>query len=79
MSLPAAPEPQVQASHIRPQWLSVTARMQQAANSQSGAAVLSIKIVVGPDGNPYYWTEPEILRLEPKSKGEVIAALLGSP
>lgn len=78
MSLPAASDP-TQTSHIRPQWLSVTARMQQAANTQSGAAVLTIKIVIGPDGNPYYWTEPEILRLEPKSRAEVIAALLGSP
>lgn len=50
---------------IRPQWSRVTARLQSKGCQQTGYAILSIRILVGPDGNPAFWCEPELTRLEP--------------
>lgn len=65
--------------HIRQEWLSVVARLQQMASSQNGAAIITMTVVVGPDGNPSFWSEPSMKKLEPRSRGDLIAALISTP
>ena len=61
---------------IQPAWLNVARRLQSAAAKQEGAAVISVQIIVS-GVNPVFWTEPEIVKLEPKAKGaEIIKFIL---
>lgn len=62
--------------HIRPEWLPIVARMQQVACSQSGMAILKVVILVSPEGNPSFWIEPELKRIEPRSRAELIRQLM---
>lgn len=39
--------------------------MQGAAAKQNGYALLTVTILVGPDGNPKFWLEPTMKRVEP--------------
>ena len=52
---------------IKPQWLNVIRRLQSACYGNQGLAVLSIRVLVGADGEPICWTEPSRVKLEPKS------------
>ena len=54
---------------IKPQWLNVIRRLQSACYGNQGLAVLSIRVLVGADGEPILWTEPLRVKLEPKSAG----------
>jgi hypothetical protein len=54
---------------IKPQWLNVIRRLQSACYGNQGLAVLSIRVLVGVDGEPICWTEPIRVKLEPKSAG----------
>lgn len=49
------------------------------ASSQNGAAIITMTVVVGPDGNPSFWSEPSMKKLEPRSRGDLIAALISTP
>ena len=61
---------------IQPAWLNVARRLQSAMAKQDGAAIISVKIVVS-GINPVFWTEPEVVKLEPKAKGaEIIKFIL---
>ena len=60
---------------IRPEWLNVARRLQAAASQQQGAAVISVRIVVS-GISPVCWTEPEVIKLEPKAKGAEIIKLI---
>jgi len=61
---------------LQPAWLNVARRLQSAAAKQDGTAIISVKIVVS-GVNPVFWTEPEIVKLEPKAKGaEIIKFIL---
>lgn len=52
---------------IRPQWLNVIRRLQSVAKSgHDGNAMITVSIVVDPDGYPVTWTEPQRMPLEPK-------------
>lgn len=53
-------------NHVRPRWLSVASRMQSVACQQEGYAILTFKILVGPDGNPALWMMPSMKKIEPK-------------
>ena len=56
---------------LQPIWLNVARRLQSAAAKQDGAAIISVKIVVS-GVNPVFWTEPEVVKLEPKARSETI-------
>lgn len=53
---------------VKPQWLNVIRRLQSACHGNRGLAVLSIRVLVGADGEPICWTEPTRVKLEPKSR-----------
>lgn len=50
---------------IKAPWLNVTRRLQSVAQTE-GYALVSITVLVGPDGCPKAWTEPKCVRIEPK-------------
>jgi hypothetical protein len=52
-------------SDIKPPWMSVTRRMQSVSKTE-GFAVVTINVLVGPDGCPKAWLEPRVYRIEPK-------------
>lgn len=54
---------------IKPQWLNVIRRLQSACYGNQGLAVLSIRVLVDADGEPVLWTEPQRVKLEPRSAG----------
>ena len=57
---------------IKRGWLSVARRLQSIARTE-GYAVVSINILVGPDGNPLAWTEPKLTKIEPKRSSDILA------
>ena len=52
---------------IKPQWLNVIRRLQSACHGNQGLAVLSIRVLVDAQGEPVLWTEPQRVKLEPRS------------
>lgn len=55
------------ALNLRPAWQKVAARLQHEARTTSGYAIISMAgILVDANGNPIMWTEPRMIRLEPK-------------
>jgi len=56
---------------IQSAWLNVARRLQASAAKQDGTAIISVKIVVS-GVNPVFWTEPEVVKLEPKARAETI-------
>jgi hypothetical protein len=59
---------------IQPQWLSVIRRLQSVSKS-SGLSVVTISILVDENGVPQAWTEPEQVKIEPKSAASAILAM----
>lgn len=51
-------------------WIGLTARLQQAANSQNGYALVTITVLVDEHGNPTFWTEPKVSKIEPLRRGK---------
>lgn len=65
--------------NLRPEWLSVAARMQQVACTENSNAVLNMHILVDRSGNPVFWFEPDIVRIEPSARlTEAISYLIRS-
>jgi hypothetical protein len=65
-------------NQITPAWASVVQRLQGAASKDNhGAAIVSISIVVDELGRPYLWSEPVVVKLEPRkrSMGDILAIL----
>lgn len=62
--------------NIRPAWNPLVQRLQGAACSQKGCALISVTIMVNADGNPMWWAEPAITRIEPKEKASRFMDLL---
>lgn len=54
--------------NIKSEWFSITSRIQSVARARNlgGYAIVSLKVLVDQDGNPKFWTEPEITKIEPK-------------
>jgi len=61
---------------LRPPWfrlaLKIVRRLQSVAVKQQGHAIITIRVLVKGDGNPVelrgeplFWTEPEVEKLEP--------------
>lgn len=63
-------------SELRPEWLRLALRLQGKARSQAGHALLTIRMIVGPDGNPIIWTEPCLTKIEPLSANEWASHIL---
>jgi hypothetical protein len=59
---------------IKPCWLNPIRRLQSMAGQQKGYAILEIKIVVDEHGNPVFWTEPTMTKIEPQSSGARLMA-----
>ena len=54
--------------------------MQAQSCRQRGTAILTIRVVVDKEGNPLYWTEPDLTKIEPaasSSMTEMMAVLTG--
>lgn len=54
--------------NIRPGWLGVAARMQQFACTQNANAVVTMNVLIDRSGNPVFWFEPSIAKLEPAAR-----------
>lgn len=50
---------------IKPMWQKVARRAQQHCRQQTGYAVMSMKVLIGPGGEPVFWFEPETKNIEP--------------
>ena len=50
-------------------WLNIIRRLQSVACRQRGYAILSIQVLVDETGRPVFWTEPEMVKLEPQGRG----------
>lgn len=59
---------------VRACWLNPIRRLQSLAGQQKGYAILEIKIVVDERGNPVFWTEPTMTKIEPQASGARIMA-----
>lgn len=58
---------------VKVQWLNVIRRLQSACSENHGIAIISISILIDECGNPKFWTEPKMIKLEPKgSKHELL-------
>lgn len=56
--------------NIKPAWFyGLVARVQQVANSQNGFAVLEFKVMIQ-KGNPLFWAEPKVTKIEPINRSE---------
>lgn len=56
---------------LKPNWLNVARKCQYVCSQQTGFAVVHMKILVGPGGEPVFWTNPEMTNLEPKQGASV--------
>lgn len=50
---------------IKPNWLKLARKAQSVCGQQKGFAVVSMKVLVGPGGEPVFWFEPEMRKIEP--------------
>ena len=64
--------------HIRPKWTTYMQNLQQVACRNNGYALIRSTLLVDENGEPVYWVEPSIERIEPRrSAGEFIGQMLG--
>jgi hypothetical protein len=63
---------------LRPKWANAARRQQSVACKTAGYAVITFKVLVAPDGNPAFWMEPTIDKIEPQtSSAGFLAAIIG--
>lgn len=55
-------------------WLSVIRRLQSVSKS-GGLQVIKISILVDENGDPQAWMEPEVYKIEPRSKASALLTL----
>ena len=60
---------------LRTNWLNVARRLQSVAKSQ-GLSILEIRVLVDADGEPLGRMEPTQIKIEPKSCGSTLVAML---
>ena len=64
--------------HIRPKWATYMQNLQQVSCRNNGYAIIHSKVLVDEDGEPVYWMEPRLERIEPRrSAKEFISQMLG--
>lgn len=51
---------------IRPMWANLARRIQQTARAHEGYAIVQITALVNSSGDPIFYREPKIVRIEPK-------------
>lgn len=51
---------------VQREWFDLARRLQLAARQANGPAVISINVLVGERFLPAAWSEPQIVKLEPK-------------
>lgn len=61
---------------IKPTWLSVIRKLQAVAERNHGACVMQLNVIVNDQGNPVFWAEPTLTRLEPRASAEQIIAIM---
>jgi len=54
---------------IKSCWLNIIRRLQSVASQQRGYAVIAIQVVVNERGEPVFWTEPTMTKIEPQVSG----------
>lgn len=57
-------------------WLNVLRRIQSAVKDERGAAVVTIHVVVNGNAEPRFWTEPQLIKIEPVSRAADIIRTL---
>lgn len=50
---------------IKPNWLNIARKCQMTFHAEQGFSVVQVKILVGPGGEPVFWFEPEVNKIEP--------------
>ena len=50
---------------IRPKWKPFIRRLHSAACRQQGFSTITVTFMVGPDSDPVWWTEPDVMKIEP--------------
>lgn len=60
---------------IKPMWLNVIRSIQAAACRNNGAAIVTIKVMVDENGDPQFWTKPDITIIEPKRCAEQVLSM----
>lgn len=60
---------------IKPGWLNIARRLQSVAKTD-GLALVSITVLVDPDGVPRLWLEPTCKKIEPRRSTQEILELL---
>lgn len=76
---PPSPQEGLIVKDLKRPWLAVARRLQAAAHNPSnqGFMMISITMLVGPDGTPKLWTEPRCTLIEPRAAAADILAILG--
>ena len=52
---------------LRPKWKPFIRRLCSASCRQQGFATVTVTFMVGPDGDPVWWTEPDLVKIEPSN------------
>lgn len=53
---------------IRPMWKNVIRRVQSVARQHEGLALVNIIAIVNTNGDPIFYTEPKMVKIEPKKR-----------
>ena len=48
------------------EWANIIRRLQSVGASQRGYAIVSLQVMIDQDGNPVFWTSPEVHPIEPQ-------------
>jgi len=49
-------------------WNGLAQRLQHASSGQRGLSIIRITIIVDAGGNPIFWGEPEVTKVEPRTR-----------
>lgn len=60
---------------LQKRYLSLARRIQSAAMSQRGVAIVTVKVVVDAGGTPTFWTEPQVTKIEPCTNEDLLYML----
>jgi hypothetical protein len=65
---------------IKPQWLNVARRMQQAAavSNNLGVAIMTLHVIFDCDGLPVGYIEPRCVKIDPKRNADMLLKILTS-
>lgn len=50
---------------VKKNWLNVARKCQSVCGQERGFSVVQIVILVGPGGEPVFWLQPEMSKIEP--------------